>query len=237
MNENGHVNRRKSRLYSLSKSKPLNALGSSLSNSHFQLPHPGHLSGSSTGKYIPPYLRSPIYSRSPVVEPLTEELEHMTLNNDYDEVFHLEDDFELGGPHSKPEPDFKKPARSNTGTPESMFQDYATKPALSIPEITPGSGRRHSAISKRPLSIGTSLGLETLSSSANSTGGKYIPPFRRGSQPSNLYAKAKPERKGDDMINGKLVAYPLTELNNYAPNSVPSGGDWFSFKKDWSDYE
>lgn len=262
LNEHTYVgNRRKSRLYSLSKTgKPINTLGNSLTNPHFQLAHSNaaHLGvcGSSTGKYIPPYLRSPIYTKSPVIEPLTEELDNMTLNNDYDEVFHLEDDFELGGPHSKDEgsiaqDSFKKQGfRSNTGTPDSIFNDYnGAKSAHRniVTESTPlGSGRRHSTATpmiKRPISVGTSIGLENtslLSSSVNSAGVKYVPPFRRGSQPSNMYAKAKPtERKPteDSFINGKLVSYPLSELNNFAPNSVPSGGDWFSFKKDWSDYD
>ena len=50
---------------------------------------------SNSGKYIPPYLRSPAYQKSPAIEPLTEDLDHLNLNNDYDEVFHLEGDFDM----------------------------------------------------------------------------------------------------------------------------------------------
>lgn len=45
----------------------------------------------STGKYVPPFLRSPNYIKSPNIAPLTEVIDDLSLD---DEVFHLEEDFE-----------------------------------------------------------------------------------------------------------------------------------------------
>lgn len=119
---NHHRGKRKSRLYSTSKLKR-NVIngntngningngggGNNLTSNYPSLHHGstmsqivnGSVNGnvgsniSNSGKYIPPYLRSPAYQKSPAIEPLTEDLDHLNLNNDYDEVFHLEGDFDM----------------------------------------------------------------------------------------------------------------------------------------------
>ncbi|KAG7195325.1 uncharacterized protein KQ657_003853 [Scheffersomyces spartinae] len=50
----------------------------------------------STGRYIPPFLRSPNYAKSPNIGPLTETIDDLSLD---DEVFHLEEDFEDSTTH------------------------------------------------------------------------------------------------------------------------------------------
>ncbi|ODV77514.1 kinase-like protein [Suhomyces tanzawaensis NRRL Y-17324] len=250
-------NRRKSRLFSTGKQQKIPTSNSNTIASTFHnLSHPASNMissvNSSTGKYIPPYLRSPTFTKSPVVAPLTEEIDNLSLSNDYDEVFHLEDDFDLGG--SKPEPpssgiQFKKPnfRGLNSTTPDSMSDASIRNGMMSIHQnIVPnqglngshGNGRRNSVLSgnRRPISVGSNAFNDTSSSLGScSAGGKYIPPFRRGSQ-----SKPKPEKKGIEDLAQKMTNLELNDLNSFKASSVPVNGsfDWLSsYKKDWSDYD
>lgn len=218
-------------------------------------------SATSTGKYVPPYLRSPAYTKSPVIEPLTEEIDRLTLANDYDEVFHLEDDFEL---EAVDEPEttlaekterpttiddilFRKPNYRGQGEADpirnyGIIYNHSNGNGMAIQNgmIT---GRRNSALGsshKRPAS-NPILESQVLSTSAGSGSGKYVPPFRRGSH-SAVASNGKPlkvvDKKDEGYIHGKLLSSPLVEINNYTTNSVPvNGREWFDYKKDWSDYD
>ncbi|KAK6456754.1 serine/threonine protein kinase [Scheffersomyces xylosifermentans] len=269
--------RRKSRSYSTSKLRrsfiPTNGASNSLSNGFHLLPHPGsnpHSLGTSatsaSGKYVPPYLRSPNYAKSPVIEPLAEEIDRLTLNNEYDEVFHLEDDFELEstspdvqlGSDEAPttiddilfkKPNFKGPAEGNAD-PIRNYGIVFNHSNGNGGETPNGAivGRRNSAIlasQKRPISNPVFDKEPELSASAGSpANGKYIPPFRRGSHSSatpvtpKIKIDKQPTTDHNGFMNGKLMSSPLAEINNYTSSSVPvNGRDWFSFKKDWSDYE
>lgn len=91
--------RRKSHLSFPSKSRKNNITGDSLANSFHALGHQHNstsVNSSTSGKYIPPYLRSPQYMKSPDIGPLAEEIDNLDLNHDDEEVFQLDADFELG---------------------------------------------------------------------------------------------------------------------------------------------
>lgn len=219
-----HMNgRRKSRLYSTSKLRKNVVNGNvhtSLPSTYHPLPYPatnntatngnsygGSGSGAgllnSQGKYIPPYLRSPNYSKSPIVEPVTEELDNLSL--DYDEVFHLEGDFEDTMPTT---------ATTTTTTNNNALHHSAhvvegdplhkrfNKSDNLSPAANGNSGlggtalRRNSniiansaAVTRRAVFGGELNGYapptQQLSSSANSNNGKYVPPFRRSSLTSS----------------------------------------------------
>lgn len=115
--------------------------------------HPGGCRNS--GKYIPPFLRSPQYAnRSPAVEAVTEEIDALVLNDD--EVFHLESDF----PASENDTVRARaggPSGGNGVFPDSILSDFRAKSA---------SGRR---------------GLAVKFDSCGQVADKYIPPFRRES--------------------------------------------------------
>jgi protein-serine/threonine kinase len=192
----------------------------------------------SAGKYIPPFLRSPNYNKSPEIEPLSEEIDKLNLNRDLDEVFHLEDDFEFP-PVSDvqevvvaPEPQdplFKRFFCKDGYQDESHEISHAR---LGNGTTNHNHGKRPTVMNRRPLSTGHSLyDVSTLSSSATPSG-KYVPPFRRGSHCSAIQsAKHKPRRAAnDDCINNGFSASDVS-------SSVPSDGDWMKFKKDWSDYD
>lgn len=162
----------------------------------------------SSGKYIPPYLRSPNYTRSPVIEAVTEEIDHLTLDNE--EVFHLEDDFELGFNHTN-SLDTHKSTSLNSTNATSITSSYQVDgsfrkqhhfkaPTYQIPGLgnecqklngsfsnnsngmlLNGSGSHRGANGRRH-SINKIHDIHSaLVSSACSSTGKYIPPFRRGS--------------------------------------------------------
>lgn len=91
--------RRKSHLSYPFKSRKNNTTGDSLANSFHALSHQHNstsVNSSTSGKYIPPYLRSPQYMKSPDIGPLAEEIDNLDLNHDDEEVFQLDGDFELG---------------------------------------------------------------------------------------------------------------------------------------------
>ncbi|RCK56258.1 Serine/threonine-protein kinase KSP1 [Candida viswanathii] len=224
-----HMNgRRKSRLYSTSKLRKHIVNGNvhtSLPSTYHHLPHPaangtangntntngnafgganpGSALPNSQGKYIPPYLRSPNYSKSPIVEPLTEELDNLSL--DYDEVFHLEGDFEdttpttattthnnslhQSTPQSDGDPLHKRfsrsdnsPLTSNGGTAlrRNSNNTSATGTAAATRKAVFGGELNASATTN-----GNGYVQAPLSSSANSSSGKYVPPFRRSSLSSS----------------------------------------------------
>lgn len=149
--------KRQSSLFSSSKSRKnivlsianSNNIDGSLTGSLHQLnyqsshnPHTG--SPGSTGKYIPPYLRSPNF-KSPVIEPLTEEIDNLTLDNDStivadDEVFHLEDDFDIAFNHNDSNETNKSLSLSNTNAtlPTTNTQSDITykKPTFKAPTYT-----------------------------------------------------------------------------------------------------
>lgn len=94
-----YSDRRKSHLFYPSKSRKNNTTGDLLANSFHALSHQHNstsVNSSTSGKYIPPYLRSPQCMKSPDIGPLVEEIDNLDLNHDDEEVFHLDADFEFG---------------------------------------------------------------------------------------------------------------------------------------------
>ncbi|RLV92680.1 Serine/threonine-protein kinase KSP1 [Spathaspora sp. JA1] len=231
-----NVNRRKSRSYSTSK----------LKHPILQPPAPSPSSAlpikdsalSSSGKYVPPYLRSPTYQRSPVVEPLVEEMDHLSLSNvgDDDEVFHLEGDFEArskqgSGRHHQPHhngygSDYNNRRNSRYEYPEKGYNN-----------IHPG--RRNSvAVATRKAVFGGNCNIDSssmLSSSANSTG-KYIPPFKRGTI-STTTAPGTGKRISPPPPDKKEISKDIR--HDLIPNHVSLiQPEWISsYRKDWSDYD
>lgn len=144
---------------------------------------------SNSGKYIPPFLRSPNRQpqKSPLHESLAEDIDDLILGHD-DEVFHLEDDY-VGdegkenvipnGVHSK--------AGSMSGDEHragfSLFNEkngYTNGTGFHVN----GNGRLHSANvdHKGQLKPSPTKSLHDGGSSLDhASGGKYIPPCRRGS--------------------------------------------------------
>ncbi|KAK6462354.1 serine/threonine protein kinase [Scheffersomyces coipomensis] len=285
-------NKRKSRSFSASKArKPfqqtLNANGTTTSTTNsnaiastfHSLGQPGApysygSSATSTGKYAPPHLRSPNYAKSPVIEPLTEEIERLNLN-DYDEVFHLEDDFDLGDTGDTIESEKQKTESDSSS--QSFFKKPAFKTASIVitdsdkSSITVSNdaffgngsslnGLKSSAvISKRPVSMQESI--SNLSSSANSSNGKYVPPFRRGSassgsqpigsqqhvssqnagiQPSMIKIKPFDKKHKDDIGHGKFfdnnIGSPIMHGTTSGTSSSLNPSDLMYYRKDWSDY-
>ena len=233
------ANRRKSRLYSTSKlrrglvSNGFSNTGSLFNGGYSGLHHAaasslmatsgtnGSVIGTSvnsnlsnSGKYIPPYLRSPnnvVTSRSPISASLSLGLEHLTLENNisnnininniassnsrdhratgsisnaitkninntgYDEVFHLEDDFDetfdqdvVSGEtliSSSGELDALSKFTESRGDLFLTSNMEANKSSSSSPNHTSGKDTDHS-----DSGFGGGPG-----------GGKYIPPFRRAS--------------------------------------------------------
>ncbi|CAH2351890.1 serine/threonine-protein kinase Ksp1p [[Candida] railenensis] len=76
--------------------------------------------------------------------------------------------------------------------------------------------------------------------------GKYVPPFRRSSHSSNITSKIKANegnsKECDDDSKRKMSHHDfkrdiMTNIDSTS-SSVPTGKtDWFSFKKDWGDYD
>ncbi|CAK9435548.1 uncharacterized protein LODBEIA_P02750 [Lodderomyces beijingensis] len=212
------VNRKRNRSYSTSKLRKNiagNGIGhasGSMVSSSLALPHP-HASAaatttatntananaagsslSSSGKYIPPYLRSPQPQphKSPAVGPLTEEIDNLSLRADYDEVFHLEDDFdvtfdqELGGDDEDnededddvEEEEEEEVIGSSSGEFDSRLKPKKDATLFSMSGLSNTTSHEKSS-STSPTQ--TSAKETDHSDSA----GKYIPPFKRGSNHHN----------------------------------------------------
>lgn len=205
---------------------------------------PNGMSGLSNGKYVPPFLRSPNLGRLPMVRPLTEDIDNLTLDNNEstlidDEVFHLEDDFLLDVPTLAPaptsEPSFKKPA--------FKVPTY-TLPLLEH-QLAPGS---HSGQQRQRRHL-----IHRLAAPEKdiSSGAKYVPPFRRGLhslivpvKACNPKASVTAKRRSGvfDTNNGLGRATPkhsmqvaalLDDVSLLAPLRKT---DWFP-KKEWSDWD
>lgn len=220
---------------------------------------------STSGKYIPPYLRSPNYQKSPVIEPLMEEMDHLSLGNDYDEVFHLEDDFDLLKPsngngyssnndspstyHNFPHHHRKNSSidnRNNNGINttgrKNSISAIATRKAIFGDSITQQPNGNH-------MNIGASSSAPLSTSASSTTSGKYIPPFRRASiVAANNLKRSPPDGRKDININ---KACHENNNNTTTPGGHGHGGhgtgngvsligsQWITttYKKDWSDYD
>ncbi|KAI5958075.1 KSP2 [Candida theae] len=142
-----------------------------------------HLSNS--GKYIPPFLRSPNRQpqKSPLVEPLAEEIDDLILGQD-DEVFHLEDDFAIEGKENviPEESDFKHGSTSEGD--RSEFSNFNVKNGyLNGTAHINGNGQHfhNGKLDPKGLKPSPPRSFNEGSSLEHANGGKYIPPFRRGS--------------------------------------------------------
>lgn len=144
---------------------------------------------SNSGKYIPPFLRSPNRQpqKSPHVEPLVEEIDHLVLSND-DEVFHLEDDFvsDEGKENVVPNGSHVKSGSMSDGD-RPVFPIYNVKngQANGMSHAN-GNGHLNSATNtqkgpKSSLPRSFNDAASTSGSLEHANNGKYIPPFRRGS--------------------------------------------------------
>ncbi|WEJ94347.1 cAMP-dependent protein kinase catalytic subunit [Yamadazyma tenuis] len=266
--------RRKSNSFSSSKSRAVIA-SSMNSNGNIQLGTSyqsfGQMNGlSSSGlqpsaalpgseKYVPPFMRSPNYRQSPIIQPLNEHLD----NSDYDEVFHLEDDFELSetpkdkGSEKDKDKDKKRLKLPTYSTPIDknyhQFPYYGNSGPYSQPMSTSaGAGtstdvKRYSAMDiygtsqnsnhsnggylGRPVSMTNDISA-ILSSSSN---GKYVPPFRRGSHSMERKDKEKRKSKQASDLNDNLEDlegnFSNLKLNLQQIPSVSNTNDWY--KGDW----
>lgn len=259
---------------SFSSSKPRTMITSNLNgqfgSSYHSLNHPhsssintpgSHSStnnhaASSTGKYIPPFMRSPNYNKSPMIAPLNEKIDNLNLN-DYEEVFQLEDDFDLSDNNIQNNEEFPTNSTTNsTGTRNNSGQDNFKRsfkiPTYSIPtsgdnkHMKQGefngmnsrgstgsdshhgshSGGNHHKSNGRPISMGGDLATTLASSSS----GKYIPPFRRGSQHGSSV-------NGSSVASKSKDSYPLMNGATTASSVPNSNIDWFNYNKKWSDYD
>lgn len=250
--------RRKSRSFSVGRSKKPNGLPTT--NSHLAYTNTASASGHSAstlqnsshngGKYIPPYLRSPAYHKSPHHVPLSEEFDNLNLNSDYGEVFQLEDDFELDG---------KMPSNSPMSlNNEVIFKKPFFRGTHNLSPEQPENKPRHH--NKRPISMngypttgncsnGNAAQIDMLWTSGT---GKYIPPFRRGSHstavpPNSGHKRDKAfsgmkntyvgDANSDKKNSGTGIPsyYPMGEMK-FGPSSVPVNTEW-SYKKAWTDYD
>ncbi|CAH6721143.1 serine/threonine-protein kinase Ksp1p [[Candida] jaroonii] len=206
--------RRKSNSFSMSKSKNRNQLGTSYQSNNSVSNSLGH-SVSSNGKYVPPFMRSPHYTKSPNVTPLHEAMDNLHLN-DY-EVFQLEDDdFSLDNP---------LPIENNLQN-HNHHDNNDTHKAFDKP--------KHMHEMTRPMSLNNEI-------SASDTNGKYVPPFRRGShgghsQPINSLNINHNNPVPNNKRRSKHYMDTFNQLNG--ASSVPnSSTDWFSYRKDWTVYD
>lgn len=158
---------------------------------------------SNSGKYIPPFLRSPNRQpqKSPLVEPLVEEIDDLILGND-DEVFHLEDDFvgDEGKENVIPHGNHSKGGSMSDGD-RPGFPIYNEKNgyANGMTNVN-GNGHLSTATNDQkgykssfPKSFNEGSSLE------HTNNGKYIPPFRRGS-----FSRAHPNGASSECNQGNL---------------------------------
>lgn len=200
----------------------------------------------SAGKYVPPFLRSPQHAPSPSAEPLMEKMDNLSLD---DEMFHLEGDFEVGGSEGSTSGSKLLGAAFNGDFPRRHPKVPPLSSLLlqhdSRGQNTPGGGRGSNRRSTkpgtrgpRPSSVGPVPHIQPLDDLVNTTinsGGKYIPPFRRGS-----HSSAMPISKDRFNDHGSFNKnkFDLVLLKDGGASSVPvRSADWLHFKKDWSDYD
>ncbi|KAK6201430.1 serine/threonine protein kinase [Scheffersomyces amazonensis] len=284
-NNQGTSHKRKSRSFSATKARkfigtPSNVNATNSNNNtngnavastfHSLAPGTPHSYGSSTGKYAPPHLRSPTYARSPVIEPVTEEMSRLNLNDE--EVFHLEGDFELSeidklkseNESSSGYGYFKKPAYKNNNNSHSshilisendkvvQVTNAISEPIVPNTTIVNGHSFKNTFMGQKwPISAQDSI--STLSSSANSVNGKYVPPFRRGSISHQTPAVPVPTSSGTQSVQVPIPKFSKKGKDDishskFLPNgSLPSailsgtssvnGSDGSFYRKEWSDYE
>lgn len=216
-----HHHRRKSYLFSTSKSRK-NGTHNQAVFSNFSLQAPTNASSlpphsqSSAGKYIPPFLRSPNYSKSPAVEALAEDINEISLDDIDDELFHLEDDYEISASnnnsHNNNNSSQTHSSLSIGYTPNTILAPSSTssngdtnlnskRPNFKIPsynlpnndQTRSNNPHANSSSYSRYIKRDTqrwpnSAGMEDLDQSTkfSSNNGKYIPPFRRGSHSAVL---------------------------------------------------
>lgn len=270
-NQTSHDQKRKHGSLQFSSSQTrkhltLSSVGSNINNTHsnplvssfhalnFPLSNNSLVPGSpgSSGKYIPPYLRSPNYTRSPVIEAVTEEIDHLTLDNSNadDEVFHLEGDFELGLNHTNSIETHKSTSLNSTNatsiTSSYQMDNSYKKPHFKAPTYQiPGLGNERQT-SNGPYSNGSSGFMlngsgshrgtngrrhsinkfhdihSALTSSACSSKGKYIPPFRRGSHSAATGSSTPMNTTGTTSKPAKLLAPNGSVVSN--GNESDGGG-------------
>lgn len=227
-------------------------------------PTGGNSVGNATsGKYIPPFLRSP--GQGPG-QPnlLNEDIASLHLD---DEVFHLEDDFDMSGGeqshgnhghqsassssslYALPGDGFKKPisfkvptySLATPNTPTSNFSENSSNRA-GVHAVPPNRRSRRNSVGIAPARP-----INSASSSVTNNplqdltpGGKYVPPFRRGSHTPGICTKPK---TGTSTVEDKRksihdIRRDVAAMFDTTSSSVPTGKtDWFSFKKDWGDYD
>ncbi|KAI5951956.1 KSP2 [Candida jiufengensis] len=204
-----------------------------LSSTYHPLPHPSSFNGSaSSGKYIPPNLRSPVqqpHQRSPLLE----EMDNLSLGNGDEEVFHLEDDFET----SESNKNSNSIGDSTTNDIFSMYNNNGGN------RLDNGNGPKGSI---KALKASPTQGI------SNS---KYIPPFRRasisrtnnitGSLNNNHLQPQQPQQQHQQQIQFKNTFMNndnnngnATTINNNNEKIITNSFDdlYTGEKIDWSDY-
>lgn len=201
---------------------------------------------SSAGKYVPPFLRSPQHMPSPTNEPLMEKMDNLSLD---DEVFHLEDDFDLGNSEG---------SSSGTRAMGSVFNSDLVRRSHKVPPLsssllqpdtkaTNSAGSTSRGSNRRPVRNGmrdsrpSSMGpvshgqpFSDLVTSANNSSGKYIPPFRRGSHSSAMPISRDRIHEASPFNRSKFDQDIMKEGES---SSVPlRSEEWIQFKKGWHDY-
>lgn len=190
----------------------------------------------SSGKYVPPFLRSPQHASSPINDPLSDKID--SLNLDDGEMFHLEDDFGSEGSASGSKGFNSELTRRNRIAPLSSLGQPDIKghsPSAS------GSGRTFEGRSyksgpkgPRPSSMGPVSHGQPLSEwvhTVPNSNEKYVPPFRRGSHSS---AMPIAEHKLHEPVPYKK--FELATRDGVA-SSVPTHElSWLHFKRDWKDF-
>lgn len=201
-----------------------------------------------TGRNLPRHIRSPY--KSPLsggVGVLTEEIDHLTLNDD--EVFHLEDDY--GVVESDPQLNYSAPYRSYDA--RSMFGNNTTQPngPANNPNSQPSAtfqGFPAFYSTNQPSTYGSHLGSQPNGSHPGSRGGsfggslgalavaarpsrrhlvdreaKYVPPNRRGSHSAAAREKRRSVQPG--------AHYIIHQTLEDSARSVPQE-EWL-LRKEW----
>ncbi|KAI5960592.1 KSP2 [Candida pseudojiufengensis] len=210
-----------------------------LTSNYHPLPHPnssningsinnnGSSNLSNSGKYIPPYLRSPLqqpHQKSPLSEPLIEELDNLSLENVDDEVFHLEDDFENNNELNKissnlrnenvvsdgDNDEFLNNNPNNVGFggggnnlnnrngPKGSIKGFKSSPTQGITKFDNINGNGHTTIN---------------SATACDNNGKYVPPFRRASISRTTNINGSHQQNGIISINTMNIGTSLPNGN------------------------
>lgn len=211
---------------------PKNSYGSKFKETHHLIPPPSpsqrrsrKSSSSSTGKYVPPSLRSPNIFKSPLQTSVT--VDNLDLDDD---LFVLE---EADSPNSTLDDGFKglDHAISQMDLNDNYLSDSSSVPSLLVP--MPLYGNRNmgssSTIHNRTPVNGSKSNLEkSVDLNLEQNNGRYVPPHHRADYPQ--WAATHKKEKSDSFHHGNRRFVPFAKREEIISSSVPTRAksDWFA---------